>query len=94
MRRLLVGLCCAMALSWAGCGASNNQKISYVTLDSNNKATLFTITSDGKTSKQVEIDIPSDAFFIQPNRTATEVAYCRYDANDMLEIYLMGLDNQ
>ena len=81
-------------MMWVGCGSSNNSKISYLTLDSNNQATLYTISSDGKTSTPVSITIPADAFYVQPNQTATEVTYCRYDADDYLEIFIVGKDNQ
>ena len=85
-----------MALQWAGCGDGRSLgKISYVVIDSNSKTTLFTISPDGKTKTPVSITIPDSVFFVQPNKDATEVVYCRDEDNTgALELYLMGADNQ
>src|SRR5512147_1286755 len=95
-QKFAVALTCAMALGWAACGTGNNLgKISYLTIDSNNKTTVNTISGDGKTKTAVPINVPDSAYFVQPNPDATEVAYCRSEDNTgALEIYLMGADNK
>ncbi len=82
----------AIALPLTGCGSDSTPLITYVARGSSDSTPhLFTFSGTTGTPTAVTIPIPSSAWYVASNNTATQVVYYRQD-DAGYDLYLMGTD--
>ena len=93
MKKLAVILAAVVTVALTGCGTdSKSPLITYVARGSSDITPhLYTLSSTTGTPTAVSIPIPSSAWYVASNNTATEVAYYRSD-DAGYDLFLMGKD--
>ena len=94
MKRFAITLAAVMAivLPLTGCGSDSAPLLTYVARGSSDSTPhLFTFSGATGTPTAVTIPIPSSAWYVASNNTATQVVYYRQD-DAGYDLYLMGKD--
>ncbi len=96
MKKLVITLAASLIIATTGCG-SNSPILTYVARDISGSSTpaapqLFKLNEATQQATAVTIPIPSDAYYIASNSSATAVTYCRDSSTTGWDIFLMGLD--
>jgi Tol biopolymer transport system component len=94
MKKFAITLAAVMAivLPLTGCGSDSKPLITYVARGSSDSTPhLFTFSGTTGTPTAVTIPIPSTAWYVASNNTATQVVYYRSD-DAGYDLYLMGTD--